>query len=345
MSPQELIIIVLLCILIHYVLRLIPPSGQAHPDRVQPLLPNISPLRPRRIRAPVPSQPAATEVQLIRPPPMQMPNPQVNPLDQPNTRRQDPQYRVRKYPHVREAACSAMIWDEIATRHQIRYYFVGNFAAHLFAPEHETIPIYGLEIVVDRQHMSNPTFLDDLSQASAGRLIIDQNGNDTTYCINLEPGTPQSYVIQAVFITSDGDWYPDWPAPSPMAPGALEYPHEFAKLPDDPQQTVPVLRCHMQLRQKLLRYERLSLDYTETRKYKNHRELAADIGHIRHLLRRINAFDYPPYLQHDIIRLTAIVKGWIKFVDKVGAPVTREELEQWSNVGIRLEEQDAAIRT
>jgi len=354
MSPQELIIIVLLYILIHYALRhtenhngwtAISPSAQAHPDRVQTVLPNTSPLRRRPIPAPVPSQPVATEVPPIQPPPIQMPNPHVNPLDQPNTWRQNPRYRVRDYPNVREAACSAIIWDEIAARRQIRYYFVGNFAAHLFAPEHETIPIYRLEIVVDRQHMANPTLLDDLSQASAGRLIIDQNGNDTTYWINLEPGAPQSYVIQAVFITSDGDWYPDLSTPSRTALGTLDYAHEFAQLPDDPQHTVPVLRCHMQLRQKLLRYERVSLDHREARKYKNHQEMAADIGHIRHLLRHINAFDYPPYFQHDIVRLTEIVKSWIKFADKVGAPITREELAQWSKVGIWLEEQDTAIRT
>jgi len=341
----EYLIAVILGVLIYCTLRrlennnaltAVPPNGErgtAHPDRVQSLLPNTSPLRPHPIPALAPSQLRPTEVPLIRSPSVQMPNPQVDPLDQPNTWQQNPQYRIRDYPHVREASCAAIIWDEIAARRQIPYYFVGNFAAHLFAPAHETIPIYRLEIVVDRQHMSNPTLLDDVSRASAGRLIIDRNGDNTTCWIILEPGTPQSYVIQAAFIASDGDWYPDLAAPSRTALGTLEYPHEFAQLPDDQQHAVPVLRCPMQLRQKLLRYERLSRNNT----LKNHREMATDISHIRHLLRRLNAFDYPPYFQDDIVSLTEIVKAWIKFADRVGAPITREELEQWSRVGFPQE--------
>ena len=268
--------------------------------------------------------------------------PPATPATEPAAVRPRHERKFHIYEHIRdpwynELLCAANIWDQIAYMEKLQYAFIGSFAARLNGDD---FPVYELEILVDPSALAdNSKRLTDIMDAyfelltitSSNRHILvigDKEGIGLGIAMRFfqtgSPEYPEEFVPprESYFRNADHEGqtctYRGQALP-------YQYPHN---------RFVPVLRFHLLLRQRLLRFDPESAD--ENIRLQSLR----DVYEIRTFLRCAVRERDPPFSVEDVNKLLPIVKSWIRYTRIIGLPTSREEIGWWWRLQIPLTDQD-----
>lgn len=254
-------------------------------------------------------------------------------------------------PTIRDASLAARALDFIFSSSEkggILYYFVGNFPVHLCDPNTSRFAIEKLELVVDRSLLTNNMRgLRKISRLYPDQLVISgPQGRQYIIFEQANGFSPARAIEIAFFAAGNNEACPNFFIRRPTTLSGIHGQSrtvpsfEHVPLPDEFQQTVPVVNFSVQFKQRLLRYQVATTQGSTANQWEIGESLATDATCIRHILHRLALTHHRPFSLQEEYQLSNIMKSWIKFVDHIGDPITREEVEWCSRLGITLTEAD-----
>jgi hypothetical protein len=253
-----------------------------------------------------------------------------------------PRARLIKNPLPRVILQSALKFHEIATHQQIHYCFSGAFAAWVYTPD-DDFSVFELEIVLDPS--VNGEVLEELFEYHSEDISVTPQGHHVIF--------PHRDGVRGVAARTfvprgscpDDELYVDFfeLIPPEQSPFRALYNDPFPQLPtyqyvEIPGYRVPlpILRIDLLLRQRLRQFAR---DVGIGDKNAKSR-MRNSIVPIREFLRVAGQSQPLPPGVND---LTDIVRQWVKYTNKMAAPLTSEEQRWFQTLGVVLREEDLAV--
>jgi len=245
-------------------------------------------------------------------------------------------FQPRGHLSLHLASVSALCWDVIAREFGLQYMFVGDFAGHLGMPN-EAFPIHRLEIVIDPSATANNhQILRNILRRHPDKLTITISGHSL---IIIEHNNEEGYGIAVQLFVAGCPACSFELIPPPFSsfynPGNARRDvlptYEFLSVPGD-YRRLPVLRPHLLLQQRLLRFEETAADPSTRPSNGN------DIPMIRHFLGRaaeeFRAGQSVPFLSAHVHDLPGIFRRWVRYAEAQGSPLTASEVQDAAVVGL-----------
>lgn len=243
-------------------------------------------------------------------------------------------------PRYDQALHAVSVWDQIASNEGLQYCFVGSIVARMNGDDFQ---IFELEILVHPSVRANNwrrltgimnSYHNFLATTPSGRRIVVIEESQ-----GMGRGIPMRF-----FDTGSVDYRDELiPPPGSYFHNAQHvglaqtYRGQFLPYPPPHNRCVPVLRFHLLLRQRILRFNPYSRD-PEVRG-QNRR----DVDDIRVFLRGAAICHEPPFPDATAEVLLPVVRRWINYTrTTLFIPITREEVRWWRVLNIGLTENDVA---
>ena len=245
-------------------------------------------------------------------------------------------FQPRSHLSLHLASIPALCWDEIARESGLQYVFAGDFAGHLGMPN-EVLAIHRLEIIIDPSATANNhQILRNILRRHPDKLTITISGDSL---IIMEHNNEEGYGIAVQLFVAGCPPCSFELIPPPFSsfynagnPRRDILPtYEFLSVPGD-YRRLPVLRPHLLLQQRLLRFEETTADPSTRARNGN------EIPMMRHFLRRaaeeFRAGQSVSFSSADVQDLPGIFRRWVRYAEAQGSHLTATEVQDAVVVGL-----------
>jgi hypothetical protein len=251
-------------------------------------------------------------------------------------------YTHIKNPEFGEALSAAFIWDEIAEAEDLEYAFVGSFAARLNAINNEFL-VHDLEILVDPAVLANYCQrLTDIMHRNPNRMAFTRsNRGASRHIIVIDEYAGRGIAVQ--FFATGTLEFPD-PLVAPRESHFrtrenidMVETYRYQDAADQYQlRSLPILRFHLLLYQRLTRFDVNSTDQDIAAR--NYRDIDAIVVFLL-CTSNPNFGDspLPPAMANSLLNN---VRAWVRYAGISNHPTTPEELQMWRNLGVALTNAD-----
>lgn len=270
-------------------------------------------------------------------PPAPQPQPVISPAPPGNTiyNGDFPLYdpcRQITHPTLYQLGWAAQRWQQVVDRIDpgLNYAFAGSFIAR--ASSGEDFEVQEIELVFERSTLDNNGERLNKIYDSYPDLFGMDDRNPPHHLVLIDLPGRRGIAIRAFALGTDG--YPDAFVPFPSHPLGVPGPeptkHRLQLASIDPRLagTIPILRIHLVLQQRLLHYHPDSPDQSQAI-----RELREISCVLRTIAKSRTVPQFPPGLRAN---LTYRVKSWIRFADNHFVPTTPEDVRTWRLLGLDI---------